>query len=774
MQTVPHEAATAANERDLGAFLALITSLSARLATAHGDLVAERVDACLRELLEFFGVEQCGIMEIQHDRRKARLRHRVHVDGVPAAPTTVEYGELFPWTHERNVFLGRGFAQTCLDDLPPDAVVDRASSVAIGMQSIVTVPVGLAGETTHVLCLTSSRPTAPWPEPILAQLRLVAETFMGVLLRHKAEEALKLSERTLAEAQRIAGIGSFVRDWRDETIVGSDEANRILGCALGDGGRDLLDFVAPDDAARFREAHGRGAPVVELEYRIVRPDGSARVVQSRIEVTCASDGKPLRTLGTIRDVTDLRAAEEESRRLRADLRHADRAARAGALTASLSHELNQPLTGILANAQAALHLIGRDDRALREILDAIVRDDKRAAAVVENVRALLRREEPKRSIFDLAEACREVVVLFKGELEMNRIGLRDDLARGHVVCAVRTQIQQLVLNLVANALQALRERTDGERTLALALARAAPGRAELRVSDSGVGIPGEHRARIFDPFFTTRSDGLGMGLAICHSIVEAHGGEIVAEANVMGGTTFRCTLPIERFARRAKDRVERDDAGTPATRNAATVCIVDDDAASRDGVARLLAAEGWSTSAFESASAALASPALGAASCIILDVQMPGMTGGELHAEILRRGIVAPIVFLSARTDAPTGVEAMKRGAFEYLAKPVDAEVLGDAVRRATVRGAKLAEEASARRELQVRVGRLTAREKEVLRHVVAGRLNKQIAADLAISEATVKQHRGQVMDKMGVRSVADLVRACDMVRLDAGPAELS
>ena len=760
--------------RDLGAFLALITSLSARLATAHGELVAQRVDDCLRELLEFFGVDQCGIMEIQPDRRKARLRHRVHVDGVPPAPTSVEYGVLFPWTHERNVFRGQGFVQTCLDDLPPEADVDRASSIAIGMQCVVTIPVGLAGETTHVLCLTSRRPTVAWPEPILAQLRLVAETFMGVLSRHRTEEALELSERTLAEAQRIAGIGSFVRDWRDETIVGSNEANRILGGILGETGKDLADFVASSDVARFREAHAQAlaehAPIVELEYRIDRPDGSTRIVQSRVETSYASDGYPTRALGTIRDVTELRAAEEESRRLRSELRHADRAAHAGALTASLSHELNQPLTGILANAQAALHMLGPGDRELREVLDAIVRDDKRAASVVENVRALLRREEPKRSIFPLDEACSEVLVLFKAELEANRVRLQSALEPRCSVRAVRTQIQQLVLNLVANALHALRERPDGERALALELVRIGEDRAEIRVSDSGIGIAAEHRARIFDPFFTTRSDGLGMGLAICHWIVEAHGGEIVAEPNDEGGTTFRCTLRVEHFAPQASEvaSTRNATAATLVTSDDPAVCIVDDDEASRVGVARLLAAEGWPTVAFASAADALASPVLSRAQCVVLDVQMPGMNGTDLQAEMARRGIATPIVFLSARSDAPTGVEAMKRGAFEYLAKPADADVLIDAVRQALSRGAALAREGSERRELQARLARLTAREIDVLRHVVAGRLNKQIAAELAISEATVKQHRGQVMDKMRVRSVADLVRACDAAGFEA------
>jgi FixJ family two-component response regulator len=357
-------------------------------------------------------------------------------------------------------------------------------------------------------------------------------------------------------------------------------------------------------------------------------------------------------------------------------------------------------------------------------------------------------------------------VLFKGELETHHVQLTCVLPPGCIVCAVRTQMQQLILNLVSNASQSLRERQDGERRLTLRLARIACDRAEIRVSDSGVGVAAEHRDRLFDPFFTTRSDGLGMGLAICRSIVEAHGGEICAQSNDDGGATFRVTLPVVRFERRPR-------RGGPARADAAVargnghggaiVCVVDDDIATRDGVCRLLLAEGCSSVAFASAADALASPELASAQCIILDVQMPGMSGPELQAELARRGIATPIVFLSARSDAFTGVEAMKRGAFEYLAKPVDEDVLVAAVRRAIERHAHLAHAAAERRAYEGRLARLTPRELDVLRRVIAGRLNKQIASDLAISEATVKQHRGQVMDKMQVRSVADLVRACEL-----------
>lgn len=768
--------AASSSTDDIQAFLRLISSISARLAQASGDVVPGEVSACLRDLMQFFAVDQCGIMEIQPDMRQARLRHVVSLEGVQRAPTTIEYGAMFPWTHAKNVFEGERLVLTDIDDLPVDATADRASAAALGLQSLITVPVGMGGRVTHVLCLTGTKPMQRWPESILSRLQMIAETFLAVLSRHNTEQALQASERNLAEAQRIAGVGSYVVDWVDDTLTGSEEANRIFGGTLSGRASKVLDFVHPDDRAYVREVTERGfaqqASTLDLEYRIVRPDGALRTLRGRTETTYASDGTPRRTLATICDVSELRSAEQESRRLRIELRHADRAAHAGALTASLSHELNQPLTGILANAQAGLRTLGQQDGGpLREILEAIVRDDKRAAAVVDNLRMLLRREEPPRTSFDLGQACDEVVVLFRAEFDARSVRVRNRLDGGYIVCAVRTQIQQVLLNLLSNALQSLQDCPETKRRLALRLVRVADDTAEVRVSDTGIGIPRDRLERVFDPFYTTRGEGLGMGLAISRSIAQAHGGRIVAEANRDRGATFRFSLPLARFEGAARET--RPPVRTAANVDAdrATVCVVDDDKAVRDGVVRLLTAEGWSVVSFASANEALTSPFLALAHCIVLDVQMPGMTGAELQQELVRRGVAAPVIYLTARVDAASGVDAMKRGAFEYLSKPVDEGILIDAVRRAAERNGRLVESMRERRAVEGRLERLTARERDVLRHVLAGRLNKQIAAELAISEATVKQHRGQVMAKMQVRSVADLVRSCEVAGLgDTSP----
>ena len=762
----------------LEAFLALISSLSGRLAGAAGDSVDREIEAGLRELLAFFGVEQCGILEFDSVGRKARLRHFAKVDGVAPVPATLDYGTALPWSHER-AMQGKAFVQTCIDDLPVEAVIDRAAAAALGLQTIVSIPVGIGGRITHVLALASSQSVREWPEPILAWLRMIAETFLAARTRRNVEQALAQSERTLAQAQHVAQVGSYVCDWSNDVLAVSDEAARIFGGSLGGVPTEFLDRVHPADRAQVEEAVERmlatAAPSADFEYRIVRPDGTLCTVRSRAETTYGPDGKPERTLATIQDISHLRAAEDESRRLRAVLRHADRAAHLGALTASLSHEITQPLTGILANSQAGLRLLAQqstDPSELCDIFESIMRDGKRATSVIANLRLLLRREEPALERVDIADAVAEVLVLFKSEFEANDLRVLTELERGCRMLVVKTQLQQVMVNLLSNAVHALHDRAATDRNLEVRLVRLGGQQAEIRVRDSGPGIAPDTMPRIFEPFFSTKTDGLGMGLAITRSIVLAHAGEITVESQPMVGTAFRILLPVEPANETAPAFASTGPAGTRRIRNPdadITVCVVDDDPATREGLVRLLGTAGLRVVAFESGVVALGSPELAAAHCLLLDVQMPGMPGPELLAELRRRGISAPVIFLTARSDAATGVLAMKQGALEYLCKPVEDGALLAAVHTAVDRYAEQARAVRERANIEGRLARLTARERDVLREVIEGRLNKQIAELLSISEATVKQHRGQVMEKLQARSVAELVRLCQVAGFPAG-----
>jgi len=359
---------------------------------------------------------------------------------------------------------------------------------------------------------------------------------------------------------------------------------------------------------------------------------------------------------------------------------------------------------------------------------------------------------------------RDVLQLLASELARKGIAVEARLEPGCWVRADKAQIEQVALTLVLNALAAMEGCAPGERRLRLSAARLADGRVAAEVRDSGRGIAPENMARLFDPFWTTRKEGLGLGLAICRSIMEAHGGSIHAERNAERGATFRIHLRAEAAAQ-AHEAGAAPAPSQPLSAQersgAPLVCIVDDDAAVREGVAARLAAEGgWRVAGYGSAEELLAGTGAQEAACLVLDLHMPGLSGLALQEKLAAARGTPPIVFLTGGGDVAASVTAMKRGAVDFLAKPVDDDKLLDAVRRAIElhaarRGRALEREASLER-----FNRLSSRERQVMAEVVRGRLNKQIAADLDIALQTVKQHRARVMEKMEAASVAELVRA--------------
>ena len=244
-------------------------------------------------------------------------------------------------------------------------------------------------------------------------------------------------------------------------------------------------------------------------------------------------------------------SEEEAHELRSRLWHADRVARIGALTAAIAHEINQPLTAILSNAQAGLaHLVRGEacPEEMRDILEAVVRDDKRAAETIRTMRAFLRDHQSERSCIDLAAALREVLGLLAAELQRQGIRVEARLEPRCWVMADKIQIEQVALNLLLNAAGAMEASPRAQRRLRLSAARIGGGKVAVEVRDAGIGIAAQDIQAVFEPFWTTRKDGLGLGLAICRSIVEAHDGTIGVTPNAGRGVTFRFELPAEAAA----------------------------------------------------------------------------------------------------------------------------------------------------------------------------------------------------------------------------------
>ncbi len=302
--------------------------------------------------------------------------------------------------------------------------------------------------------------------------------------------------------------------------------------------------VHPNDvkrhAEKWRASVASGEPF-ESEARYRRADGEYRWFLVRAVPLRDGEGKILKWYGTKTDIEDRKRAEQ----LQADLAHVNRVTTMGELTASLAHEIKQPITATVANASACLRWLQRDQPDLEEACEAtrrIVEDGKRAGDIIEHLRSLYTKSSPERELVDVNEIVREMVALLRGEANRYAISIRTDLADDLPrIPADRVQLQQVLMNLMLNAIEAMKE-TGGVLTVKSQLDQA--GRLLISVSDTGVGLPAEKTDQIFNAFFTTKPRGSGMGLAISRSIIESHGGRVWATANDGRGATFHFTLPI--------------------------------------------------------------------------------------------------------------------------------------------------------------------------------------------------------------------------------------
>jgi PAS domain S-box-containing protein len=373
--------------------------------------------------------------------------------------------------------------------------------------------------------------------------------------RKKAEERLRLSEARLAEAQRLShsGVAAY-----DETTIlyGSEETYRIWGFdpARGVPSREAVNQrIHPDDRdrvlAEVQRAVGERTDY-SIEYRIVLPDGTAKHLKSIGRPVFSASGKLIEIVVTHLDVTERKRAEDEHERLRqleSDLARMNRLGMMGELAASLAHEITQPIAAGRNNARAALNFLDQqppDLGEVREALGCVVGDADRAGQIVDRIRDHIKKAPPRKHLFDLNEAISEVIVLARSAIAENGVSVQTRLTEGLLpVEGDRVQLQQVVLNLTLNATEAMSAVDEGARELLISSEQSRTNDALVAVRDSGPGIDPEHIERVFDAFYTTKSSGVGMGLSICRSIIDAHGGRLWAAANEPRGAVFQFTLP---------------------------------------------------------------------------------------------------------------------------------------------------------------------------------------------------------------------------------------
>jgi PAS domain S-box-containing protein len=384
-------------------------------------------------------------------------------------------------------------------------------------------------------------------QTVIGQITHIARIAIG---RAQSDAALKRSERFLAEARRLSSTGGFSKSGAADDITWSEEVYRMYEFDPAEPVtlEMIYSRIHPDDLPFVLEQSSRQEEGKDYdhEFRLLLPDGSIKYLHVVGRTSLDEDGHH-ECYATIQDVTQRRLAEEALAKARSELAHVSRVMSLGALTASIAHEVNQPLSGIITNASTCLRMLAGAEPNLdgaREIARRIIRDGNRASDVTARLRALFSKKAVTAEQVDLNEAAHEVIALSRSELQANGVIVRTKFSNDlPAVLGDRVQIQQVILNLLLNASDAMSEVTDRPRHL-LILTEYEPGEeTRLIVRDVGVGFIEEDVERLFDAFYTTKADGMGMGLAISRSIVESLNGRLSAISNDGPGATFYFSIP---------------------------------------------------------------------------------------------------------------------------------------------------------------------------------------------------------------------------------------
>jgi two-component system sensor kinase FixL len=425
-------------------------------------------------------------------------------------------------------------------------VVILIAASVLHRRGIVLVAATCLGLTLFSFLVSHGFSFGPALARCIMSLSAVAITTFLALKNHVSITALK----DQADLIDLSHDAIFVRDLDNTITFWSRGAEQLYGwprdAVIGRKSHALLQTVFPGTFEAIEQellAEGRWEGTLVHTTQ----DGARVTVASRWSLRRDARNRPVSVLETNTDISERQRAQEALQQAQADLAHVTRVTTLGELAASIAHEVNQPLAAVVTNGEAGLRWLARDEPDLgeaRSALNRIVADAKRAGQVIVRIRSLARKAPTQMVAVHLGEAIDDVIPLVQRELMRHRVRLTLDLDEGlPPVVADRVQLQQVMINLVVNAIQAMETVVGRPREIAIRAGRDADGRVLVAVRDSGVGLDTATAGRLFDPFYTTKSGGMGMGLSICRSIMEAHGGRIWATPNSGPGSTFQFSLP---------------------------------------------------------------------------------------------------------------------------------------------------------------------------------------------------------------------------------------
>src|SRR2546426_10023887 len=445
--------------------------------------------------------------------------------------------------------------QVIVTDLETDPLWQESAirplALAHGIRSHWSTPIyARDGRVLGTFAIFHREPASPTQiqQDLIAQVTHIASI---AIERALSEAALKRSEAFLAEAQHLSRIGSFA--WRVATneITWSEQLYRIF--EFDPHVRVTLELIGtrvhPEDLTLFHgmiERASSSASDFQYEHRLLMPDHSIKYLHLIAHGTRNEDGE-LEYIGAAQDVTQWRLSEEALGKARAELAHVTRVMSLGALTASIAHEVNQPLSGIITNANTCLRMLAADPPNVdgaRETAQRTIRDGHRASDVITRLRALFSKKDATTESVNLNEATREVIALSWSELQRSRVILRAELGDDlPPVTGDRVQLQQVILNLLLNASEAMSGVDDRPRQLVISTERDEGDRVRLTVQDAGVGFEPQDEDKLFEPFYTTKSGGMGIGLSVSRSIIESYHGRLWAAPNDGPGAAFSFSIP---------------------------------------------------------------------------------------------------------------------------------------------------------------------------------------------------------------------------------------
>ncbi|HEV8017212.1 MAG TPA: HAMP domain-containing sensor histidine kinase [Steroidobacteraceae bacterium] len=543
-------------QRDAHAFEQLTLRLLHGLGGAQCAQIDHQINRGLEDVRRFARADRCELLALGPGANEATVIYRAGTRVRPRCDAPIDYSTTIPWLYDQLVRRGEPVAFSSREELPAEAAVDRQHLAANHTQAGVYIPCAVDGVVRYVLVFPS-RDSRKWPAQLPQQLAQLGRVFVAALatraisaaharIQEQLVAALQFSQATLDALHEHVAIldarGVVIQTsalWgRPDGGIGSE----LTGVAVGD---DYLQACESSLSAVHQQSvrlawgirsvlSGR---VRRFDANLVLPGSSApRWIHTRVHRF--EIGRATYAVISHEDVTDRRGREQELQQLRTHEWHSERIVQTGVIIASLAHELSQPLTAILANAQTSLRLLSRGElepTENRQILTDIVADCKRAGSVIESLRMTLRRQKTEHQPEDIADVVQHVIKLLRTELISQKVEVRTRCEPGCVAQVDRAQIQQVVLNLLMNAIEAMPPSRALARRLWVSVTQP-DDEVVISVRDNGTGIPPEQVEKVFEAFWTTKAHGTGMGLSVSRAIVEAHGGRIWVKRNRVGST----------------------------------------------------------------------------------------------------------------------------------------------------------------------------------------------------------------------------------------------